>query len=232
MPEKIKNDLEFIDNADQLFSVLRHELGNPVNSLKMTLEVLTRNYDLFEDAKRLDFLQNALDQVTRLHRFLDALKMYSRTGVNRIGQIPFIPIWKAFLNSLEQKLAGKNIRFKQSTPSAPYLIHADKAACGCVLNSLIDNAIEAVEQANDPTIELKAIPKNGYIVIVVKDNGEGIKKDNFDRIFTPLFTTKKKGEGIGLSIAHKLLTKMGGWIEVDSHTDRGTEMRVGLKLAD
>ena len=74
------NTAQLIEDLEQIFSILRHEFGNTVNSLKMTLDVLVRNFDTFDDSAKVEFLHRALVLVARQHKFLDAMRSYVRAS--------------------------------------------------------------------------------------------------------------------------------------------------------
>jgi signal transduction histidine kinase len=220
------------DNLDPIFSLLRHELGNPINSLKVTLEVLIQNYDYFDEAKRLDFLRRAHEQVARQHKFLDAMKAYTRTGVDEIREIPFLPAWNSFLHALRLKIIENGIDFKHVTPSEPVWIVANNAAMQSLLQFIADNAIEALRKTESPLIEIKTWVDGSYLVITIRDNGCGVKTEHMAKVFTPMFTTKEGRAGMGLSLAQRLIDKMGGWIEITSQPQRGTKVNIRIRLAD
>ena len=222
-------DRELMEVLDHIFIFLRHELGNTVNSLKMTLEVLLMNYDSFDDKKINKFLKRALGEVVKQHRLLDAMKLYSITDIDVMEDISFISFWNSFLTLRKESMPHKNIKFKEDIPIIPCRIKADKMGLTQVLKQIVDNAADAVEDTNNPEIEIKVRRSNNYLEILIKDNGYGIHDDHFQKIFIPFFTTKEGKAGLGLPIAKKILTKMGGRIQIYNHPEIGTEARVWLK---
>ncbi len=118
------NTAQLIEDLEQIFSILRHEFGNTVNSLKMTLDVLLRNFDAFDDAAKVEFLHRALALVARQHKFLDAMRAYVRAAVGEIEEIPLIFFWSDCVALARSKLAGKQIAFKQEIQAEPYSIQA------------------------------------------------------------------------------------------------------------
>lgn len=231
MSEITKNEMELITNLDQVFSVLCHELGNSLNSLNISLDVLLRNHDLFDDAKKVDYLKRCLDLTKRQKRYLDAMKIYYRADVDDIQELQFIAFWNTFLSSLRDKLEYKDIGFKLNPMIEPCWIHVNIKALNMVLANIFENAVEAVDQIKNPKIEIGAFNSIDYFKIMIKDNGCGIRKKDIPKIFIPLFTTKPGRMGIGLPIACKLLRKMGGQVKIESTFGKGTEAEVYLKIA-
>ena len=98
-----------------------------------------------------------------------------------------------------------------------------------VLKELVENALDAVEGLEKPRIELSVTSEAERIRIGLKDNGCGIKKRDLSKIFVPLFTTKPKRKGLGLSIALKLMAQMGGRLEIAPVAEGGTVATIWLQ---
>ncbi len=226
------SNLELVENLEHILSTIRHEVANSINSLKITLDVLRENFDLFDDAKKKDYLKRGTKLVARQQELVNAMKAYSRFNVKEKEDIQFFHFWKSFLAAAATKLKDKNIKFVQEREPEPFLIKANNMALNKVMMNLLDNAMQAVEAVKDPQIELRFELKNDFVSIMLKDNGCGIKKNDISKAFIPLFTTKPGKMGMGLPIARKLLVKMEGRIEIESPLEDGTEVRVWLRIAD
>ena len=224
-----KGDLELIENLEQILSTLRHELGNSINSLKITLDVLQKNYDSFDDIKRKNYLSRVSELVSRQQRMIEAMKSYSNLIVEDQENIKFPIFWEHFVNIAALKLKNDNIRLIHYLEVEPCLIKANGVAINQIMINILDNAIEAVKEKKDAKIEVKAVKDNGYVLILLKDNGSGINNKDAQKIFIPLFTTKQGKMGMGLPITRRLLFNMGGRIEIESRRGSGTEARVWLK---
>ncbi len=224
------NTAQLIEDLEQIFSILRHEFGNTVNSLKMTLDVLVRNYDTFDDSAKLEFLHRALVLVARQHKFLDAMRSYARAAVGEIEEIPLIFFWSDCVALAKSKLAEKQIGFKQQIQAEPYSILANSSAIHQIVGHLIDNAIDAVSDMESPEIELLAFTRPGSFVVQVLDNGPGIPVEILPKLFTPFFTTRDGHSGLGLSISQKMISQMDGRLELRSRSPSGTEASMWLKV--
>jgi two-component system, NtrC family, sensor histidine kinase HydH len=95
-----------------------------------------------------------------------------------------------------------------------------------VLLNLMINAIEA--SPDGETVILSAHVENGKVVLRVTDHGHGVPPDNVDRLFDPFFTTKEHGTGLGLPVAHQIMTQMGGTLEAQGGVGRGMMFSVAL----
>jgi signal transduction histidine kinase len=227
--ERTKGDIQWIQNLEEIISILRHELGNPINSLKITIDVFRENFDLFDDVKKKTYLKRASELLARQEKIVEAMRSYSKFSIKQNKRVEFLPFWKNFLTMTSNKLKERNIKHIETVKAEPCLIMADNQALSKILENIIDNSIEAVEEVDEPTIELKVSRKNSSIVIIIKDNGPGIRKKDMSKIFIPLFTTKQGKMGLGLAIAHKLSCEMGGRIEIKSIFGNGTEARLWFK---
>jgi signal transduction histidine kinase len=224
------NTAQLIEDLEQIFSILRHEFGNTVNSLKMTLDVLVRNFDTFDDPAKMEFLHRALVLVARQHKFLDAMRAYVRATVGEIEEIPLIFFWSECVALAGSKLAGKQIGFKQKIQAEPHSIHANPSAIYQIIGHLMDNAIDAVSDIESPEIELLAFTQQGSFVVQVLDNGPGIPAEIQPKLFTPFFTTREGHSGLGLAISRKMLTQMDGRLELGSRRPSGTAASMWLKI--
>jgi signal transduction histidine kinase len=95
-------------------------------------------------------------------------------------------------------------------------LNADGKLLEQVIINLVKNAIEAFDDAPDPTITMAAQSNNTQIIMEIADNGKGIPNDMLENIFVPFFTTKEKGSGIGLSLSRQIIRLHGGTMNVQS----------------
>jgi C4-dicarboxylate-specific signal transduction histidine kinase len=210
-------------------STIRHELGNSVNALKVSVDVLRDKFEVFSDEKRKAYLERISTLTERQQRILQAMKAYSGFCVDKKEEIPFSQFWERFMAMVSDKLKTHGIRLIYASNLGPCILTGDKMALMSVMTNILDNAVEALLDADDPTIEIEASENTHGIFIRLRDNGSGIKEKDMEKIFVPLFTTKPGKMGMGLPIARKILSKMDGRIDMERLSE-GTEARVWLKL--
>ena len=215
---------------EDILSTLRHQLGNSVNALKVTLDVLHENFDLFSDEKKREYLERAQEVLARQQAMVDAMRSYSSVNVNDQKPIEFLSFWEQFLLTLRQRT--EKITSVQNLQAGPYHVMGSPIAIQTVLFQLVENALDAVEGFENPRIELSVTSEAERIRVGVKDNGCGIKQKDMSKIFVPFFTTKPKRKGLGLSIALKLMTQMGGRLEIGPLAGGGTVATIWLQLVD
>ena len=212
---------------EDLLSTLRHQLGNSVNALKVTLDVLHENFDLFNDDKKREYLERAKEVLGRQQALVDAMRSYSSVNANDQKPMDFRPFWEQFLVTLRQRT--EKVASVQNLEAGPSAVMGSAMAIQTVLIQLVENALDAVEGVESPRIELSVIHEDDCLRIGVRDNGCGIKPKDLSKIFVPLFTTKPKRKGLGLSIAFKLMAQMGGRLEIVPHAEGGTVATLWLQ---
>jgi signal transduction histidine kinase len=205
---------------------------NSVNALRITLDVLQRDFELFEDSKRMEYVNRGLNLVDRQHKLLESLRSYTRADVEDTEEIDFVPFWEDLMRSVQENLAFEKITLRQDLDTGPCLVAGNRTALTRAVHHIIENAVEALEDIDRKEIYIRASRANHGLKILIKDNGCGIKARHRERAFIPLFTTRKGKAGIGLSVARKLLLKMGGGIEMMSIWGEGTEMRLWMRTVD
>jgi len=229
---KTDRDREIVKNLEQIFSSLRHELANSTHALNINLTVLQDNYDRLDDIKRKHYVKRGLDILARQEIFIAAMESYSDFDVLENLEIHFLQFWESFLTKISGRVKSENIKLTRNNNIEPCRVLADESALHNALTNILDNAVEGLENQKNPEIELKTSRTNGHLLIQVRDNGMGISRENLEKIFIPFFTTKPGKMGMGLPIAHKLITKMDGEIKVQPLPEGGTEVNVWIKTAE
>ncbi len=116
----------------------------------------------------------------------------------------------------------------------PYelLIEGDKTQINRLFTNLLQNAVQAVPESRNPIIEIASTLKNNKVVVSIKDNGIGISPDKYNKIFTPNFTTKTSGTGLGLAMCKGIDEKMNGRIWFETQEEKSTTFFVELPVAE
>jgi signal transduction histidine kinase len=109
-------------------------------------------------------------------------------------------------------------------------IYADKKQMLRVFNNLIKNSIQAISNKKDGEILISLFRENDFCIITFKDNGIGIDTSLQSRIFSPYFTTKSGGTGLGLAMVKNIIESMDGKIWFESEKESGTTFFIQLKL--
>lgn len=221
----LRADMEH--NTALFLSSLRHELGNPANSLKMALTVLVDNYDSFDEQKRRAYLERCLQQVRAIEELLDSLKSYHAQDTIDPQPLALDGPLADFAGFFSEVAGAKGVRLLVApTPAVTVLAHS--RALHQVLTNVTTNALQALEGRAGGKIQIRTVLGERYVAVEVADNGPGIDSTDLRHVFTPLFTTKDQGTGLGLAIVRNLMVRMRGDVEVESVKGRGTTVRLLL----
>ena len=228
-PELQKQELEAWQN---LTRVLRHEIMNsitPISSLTSTLrEILDHDmkkndghYELKEEGA--DDLREGLSTIENrskgLIKFIDAYREYTSLPKPKIATVRLRDMIEHVAQLMKPELKKTSINFHHYCNSEYLTIQADLDMIEQVLINLLKNAIEALAETENPTLELIGRYDENAVKIEVIDNGSGIIKEALEHIFVPFYTTKRTGSGIGLSLSRQIMQMHNGSITVESEPD-------------
>ncbi len=216
------------ENLGYVFSGIRHEIGNPVNSIKMALSVLQRNLVEYDHDTVAEFLDRTLQEVSRIEYLLKALKNYSLFEKPVVETISLASFLKDFIALSKNDLEQKNIRFRSIITDENLLVRADSRALHHVLLNLLTNAVDSLERHDSPEIIISCTSRGKKVEVKVDDNGKGIPESDQQNLFKPFFTSKTYGTGLGLVIVKKMLVAMHGTIQVESYEGLGTTVTITL----
>lgn len=218
-------------NLGYVFSGIRHEIGNPVNSIKMALSVLQRNLAEYDRETIALFVDRSLQEVTRLEYLLKALKNYSlfeRPVMQELSVTEFVNNFTALIRS---DFENQQIKIHTILPHDPLTVLADSRALHHVMLNLITNAADALNGSSNPQIIIGAEKSKDQVNIKVDDNGKGISATDQENLFKPFFTSKATGTGLGLVIVKKMLLAMNGKIGIESYQGIGTTVTISFPWA-
>ena len=215
-------------NIGYIFSGVRHEIGNPVNSIKVALSVLKDNFDGYSRETVMKYFDRMHLDIGRIEYLLQSLKNFNMYETQRIEDFDVPLFMEKFLSLVRQDILKKGIELKYEPYSAIGNVRGDKRALHQVLLNIMTNAVDALEGRDNPHILLSIRKSARTVLIAVEDNGCGISRDQQKVLFKPFFTSKPKGTGLGLVISQKMMAHMNGMIAVESIRNKGTVVRITL----
>jgi PAS domain S-box-containing protein len=226
--ESIAEAANLMKNIGYVFSGIRHEIGNPINSVKMTLTVLNKNLETYSRPKVADFLQRALAELNRVEYLLKSLRNFSIYEKPLLAEVRLVPFLDNFLDLVKTDLQKLGIHISRHIAPDVTCTFTDARALQQVLLNLFTNAMDAVHGRPAPTVEIRVDRYDRLVRIVVKDNGCGMTDAEMEDLFKPFLTSKPSGTGLGLVIVRNMLTKLHGSIQIESQKDRGTQVTLLL----
>jgi signal transduction histidine kinase len=226
--ESIAAEINTMDNIKYIFSGIRHELGNPINSIKMALSVLKTKLDICSRDTITEYVDRILAEISRVEYLLKSLKSFGMFDNPIIQSVNLASFFQRFASLTAEGLEKKGIELKIILNPEAQWIFADPRALQHAILNLVTNASDALEDRIHPVIQISSEKSEGMICIHVRDNGCGMSSKVCDNLFKPFYTTKPFGTGLGLTITKKMLTKMNGTIEIDSIKNSGTTATIKL----
>ncbi len=216
------------ERANEVASVIVHELRNPIAVAKGLTELIMSRET---DTNKQMWLTNLMRQMDRMNAMASDYLTYASPREPHLASVPVAEMLYRIEADVEHwaRQAGVEISVVLSDPAIEVV--CDMGQLEQVLLNLVRNAIEALDQMPEGAraVELSAgLASSGRMAIRVADNGPGIDEADRERLFTPFFTTKQKGTGLGLAVSRRLIEQMGGTIEVRTG-QYGTEFAVLLR---
>ncbi len=212
--------------AGQMVSVVAHEIRNPLQNIRMGVEML--RVAMGDEPEKGEILGEIDHGVNLLNNAIAELLEYSKPIEIHRTNWAVREICQQAIRGMTHRLG--NILVMNSCDSSGETIHADGQKLIQVLMNLISNAVEAMPNGGELRVG-SGIENNGearFITFSVTDTGCGIPKDQIDQVQEPFFTTKVQGTGLGLSICRKLVEAHEGKLRIRSEVNRGTTVEILL----
>ncbi|MCI5131540.1 MAG: PAS domain S-box protein, partial [Candidatus Electrothrix sp. EH2] len=226
--ESIAEAANLMDNVGFVFSGIRHELGNPLNSLKMAISVLLRQLEELPLKKIREFLDRSMGEIKRMEYLLYSLKNFNVQEEQELTLIDLAAFLENFRRVHEKDLAENDVKLELHIAThAGSLV--DERALHQVFLNLLTNSVNALKHTLAPLISIHLLRKDAQFVrIVFQDNGCGVSEQAKEQLFKPFFTTRAKGTGLGLTIVKKMLTSMNCTVNIEGKEGSGTSIIITL----
>ncbi|MHC4745098.1 MAG: two-component system sensor histidine kinase NtrB [Planctomycetota bacterium] len=234
---------EKLASLGQLAAGVAHEVNNPLAGILVYIKLLLKKYA--NNALQCEDTQKQLEKIEketeRCSRIIKNLLDFSRQSEATLRPVDMNKAVEATLAIVGHQIALENIVLEKRLGRYLPCVLGDFDQIQQALMNIMLNAAQAMPNGGNLTIST-SIAKGvkigdaagDTIRIDIKDTGVGIPKENLNRLFTPFFTTKEKGKGVGLglSVVHGIVERHGGKIEIDSNPGSGTTFSVYLGVAD
>ncbi len=229
MEEEVRRG-ERLADLGRLAAGLAHELRNPLASITGSIELLRANAPRSEDARLMEIV---LREAGRLEELLRRFLQFTRPASPLRAPVDLRRLAEETLEVFEHDPAAARVRVERDL--APATVVCDGDQLRQVLWNLLVNAAQALAGREAPadgplgTVRVSCAPEpGGGAWLAVQDDGPGIARPDLLGIFTPFFTTKADGTGLGLAGAHRIVEAHGGTISVESEPGQGARFLVRL----
>ena len=214
--------------VSMLAAEVAHEIGNPLNSLYLHLQLLQRllkrpEPDLTDAAQEVDEARSEVERLDAIiNQFLHAL----RPGKPVFEPLDLKSLVLDSLNFMRQEITERKIQIEFYWGENVPQINGDANQMKQAFYNLVRNALQAMPSGGRLTIRCSA--DDAFVMLSVSDSGCGINPENMQKIFKPFFTTKDSGTGLGLMIVERIVREHGGSLAVDSKENNGTTFTISL----
>lgn len=227
--EAVAEAANLMDNLGYIFSGIRHEIGNPINSVKLALSVLSMNLESYPRPKIREFVDRAQAEILRVEYLLKALKNFSMFESPQVEPVHMSGFMNNFKALVQQDFTDKGVRIRLSVADEQIYAMTDHRAFHQVMLNLMTNAADAFEDHVNAQIMVEVKRSSSELVQVkVSDNGRGMSASERRNLFRPFYTSKPHGTGLGLVIIKKMLAKMDSTIRIESNSGWGTTVSMFL----
>ena len=179
-----------------------HEIRNPLTPMKLIvqhLEMIRRQRPDNLEEYLIRSNKVLLDQIDNLERIVSEFANFAKMPQKASNELFVInDLVSSVADLFSQKEEGQKIDFTLNVPDELYTVYADRTLLTGAFNNLVKNAIQAIPDDREGRVGVSLYRRNNTAVIRIRDNGSGIPKEIQDKIFSPNFTTKQYGSGIGL----------------------------------
>ncbi|MGB0344200.1 MAG: sensor histidine kinase [Coraliomargarita sp.] len=208
----------------RLAAGVAHELGNPLNSLTIHLQLMERRLARLEGSVEAGQLAESIEvcrgEVQRLDgiisHFLDAV----RPRKPELNELDLIELVGEVLRVQEVELADRNLDVRVEVAEELPAILGDRGQLKQVFFNVVKNAMEAMEPGG--RLRIVASGDDDYVYLKFRDTGSGIAEANLSRVFQAYFTTKSSGHGLGMMIVSRIMREHGGQVGIESREGEGT----------
>ena len=229
--QKLIAELELANTEkDKMFSIIAHELRNPLYWFQNLSEMLSRNHSKMSPEKLEKSLLSIDESAKNAFHLMDNLLNWSRARLNRITPkkttLELSLLVDEILLMFKSIVSQKQIQFRISVPSGA-LIFADADMFGCVLRNLVSNALKYTPTRGEISVDAQKT-EDGFFVITVCDSGIGVEENELRKLFTAtnfnssLGLMQEKGSGLGLKLCNEFTQLNGGKIWAKSKKGKGT----------
>jgi len=224
---------EKLTSLGQMAASIAHEVNNPLAGILVYTQLLIKKIagDNISKEIALDYLSKMDSEITRSTKLIRNLLDFARQSPPTLREIELNDVVNQALDITAHSAELQRVEvIRELAPSLPKLM-ADFDQLQQVCTNLILNAIQAMPEGGRLTLHTSA--NSSQVIIEVQDTGCGISPENMRKLFTPFFTTKEKGKGVGLglAVAHGIIQRHQGRIEVQTKEGEGTTFTMYLPLS-
>lgn len=221
---------ERLVDMGKLATTVAHEIKTPLVAIGGFARRAERKLAAGEQPAQRD-MEMIINEVSRLERITSEILDYSKGVKLNLEKVDLRQTLEESLDIVESRLESAAIQVEKRYPDQACTVKADARRLKQVMLNLLENAIDALsgsptQESSGGHITVELSPGPEAVVLEMTDTGPGIPEDLFDRVFTPFFTTKPTGSGLGLAVTRRIITDHGGRISLSRTQEEHTKFRI------
>ncbi len=220
---------ERLSSLGHLAAGVAHEIRNPLNAIGMGLQRLKREFPPQDPSKREEytsFTELILKEIRRMNEIIERFLTLSRPFQLDLRMSSLTELLENLITLFQEEASSRGIILRKQADSElpPFKMDSERLTQAFI--NIMKNGMEAMGPGGILSIETR--PLKDQVVVTVSDSGPGIPADRMEKIFNYYYTTKEKGVGLGLPIAHRIIEAHGGQLLIESKPGIGTKVTVRL----
>ncbi len=203
-----------------------HEMGNPLNTINIHLQLIQRQLRKLEESPQAAKIRDAVEvcegEIGRLDGIINHFLKAIRPSPPDFSDIHLLDLIEEVLGTQADELADRDIQVDVELNRDLPVIIGDRNQLKQVFFNIFRNAMDAMDIGGH--LRVRAWSDENSVYLQIADTGSGISRDNLSRVFQPYYTTKKRGHGLGMMIVQRIMRDHGGRVGIESQDGVGTSI--------
>ncbi len=211
-----------------------HELKNPLTPIKLAAERIRFKAEKGTDGLRdvvLDSVKPMIEEIISMQRLIENFSRYAKMPPPRQEEVDIHNLLDETIHLLEPE--GQDVTFHKLYADTVPVLRVDRSLMKSAFVNIMRNALAAMTDDNEGTLTVKTIyfAAGRRVQVEISDTGKGIETEMKEKIFIPYFSTKARGDGLGLAIVHNIVTAHNGHVYVKDNYPKGSTFVIDLPVA-